>query len=80
MDIGAGQRIKLGQRVKLGRDIYLGTRSTGELIVGDDTYIGRNSIILAHQSVKIGKDCLIAPGCHITDVNHGIASGELIRK
>jgi acetyltransferase-like isoleucine patch superfamily enzyme len=23
---------------------------------------------------------LIAPGCHITDVNHGIAQGELIRK
>jgi acetyltransferase-like isoleucine patch superfamily enzyme len=23
---------------------------------------------------------LIAPGCHITDVNHGIAPGELIRK
>lgn len=80
VEIGAGHRIRLGQRVKLGRDIYLGTWSIGELIVGNDTYIGRNSIILVHQSVKIGNDCLIAPGCHITDVNHGIASGELIRK
>ncbi|MFA5866119.1 MAG: acyltransferase [Phycisphaerae bacterium] len=80
VEIGAGHRIWLGQRVRLGRDIYLGAWSVGELIVGNDTYIGRNSIILAHQSVKIGNDCLIAPGCHITDVNHGIASGELIRK
>jgi acetyltransferase-like isoleucine patch superfamily enzyme len=49
------------------------------LKIGSYTYIGRCSIILAHESVEIGNDCLIAPGRHITDVNHGIASGKLIR-
>ena len=34
--------------------------------------------MLAHKSVYIGDNCLIAPGCHITDVNHGIESAELI--
>ncbi|MBW8034277.1 MAG: acyltransferase [Planctomycetes bacterium] len=50
------------------------------MVVGDNSYIGRWSIILANQSVVIGNDCLVAPGCHITDVNHGIEPGELIRK
>lgn len=80
VDIGAARSIHLGNRVRLGKHLYLGVWSEGELIIGDDTYIGRNSIILAYQSVIIGSDCLIAPGCHITDVNHGTDPGELIRK
>jgi acetyltransferase-like isoleucine patch superfamily enzyme len=64
----------------LGKDVYLGAWPEGELVVGDHSYIGRWSIVLAHQSVNIGNDCRIAPGCHITDVNHGIAPGVLIRK
>ena len=80
VDIGAARSICIGSRVRLGKHIYLGTSPDSELRIGDNTYIGRNCIILAHQSVIIGSDCLIAPGCHITDVNHGIAAGELIRK
>jgi acetyltransferase-like isoleucine patch superfamily enzyme len=64
----------------LGKDVYLGAWPEGEIVVGDHSYIGRWTIILAHQSVVIGNDCQIAPGCHITDVNHGIAAGELIRR
>lgn len=75
-----GTKIVLGNRVRLGKDIYLGAFSSGQLKIGSYTYIGRYTIILAHKSVEIGDDCLIAPGCHITDVNHGIAPDNLIRK
>ena len=80
IEVTAAKRVQLGRCVRLGKDIYLGAWPEGELVVGDNSYIGRWTIILAHQSVIIGNDCLIAPGCHITDVNHGIAPGELIRK
>ncbi len=80
IEITSPKRVHLGCRVKLGKDIYLGAWPQGELIIGNDSYIGRGSIILAHKSVTIGNDCLIAPGCHITDVNHGIEPGMLIRK
>jgi acetyltransferase-like isoleucine patch superfamily enzyme len=80
IDITAAKNVQLGRCVRLGKDVYLGAWPTGELVVGDNCYIGRWCIILAHYSVTIGNDCLIAPGCHITDVNHGIAPGELIRK
>jgi acetyltransferase-like isoleucine patch superfamily enzyme len=74
------ERIRLGSDVTLGKDIYLGAWPQAELMVGNNSYVGRWTIILANQSVVIGNDCLIAPGCHITDVNHGIELGELIRK
>jgi acetyltransferase-like isoleucine patch superfamily enzyme len=80
LDLTHPERIRIGSRVKLGKETVLGAWPESELTIGDDTYIGRWTIILAYESVKIGNDCMIAPGCHITDVNHGIASGELIRK
>jgi acetyltransferase-like isoleucine patch superfamily enzyme len=66
--------------VRLGKNIYLGAWKQGKLIIGDNSYIGRWTIILAYQTVTIGSDCLIAPGCHITDVNHGIAPNTRIRQ
>lgn len=80
VEVTCGENVRLGSRVKLGKNIYLGVWPEGELVVGDNSYIGRWGIILAHQSVIIGSDCLIAPGCHITDVNHGIEPGVLIRE
>ncbi len=80
VEVTAPKNVRLGRYVRLGKDVYLGAWPEGKLVVGDNSYIGRWTIILAHQSVIIGNECLIAPGCHITDVNHGIAPGELIRK
>lgn len=79
IDVAVARNVRLGDHVRLGKGVYLGTWPKSKLVVGDNSYIGRWSIILAHQSVVIGNDCLVAPGCHITDVNHGIAPGELIR-
>lgn len=79
LDITHHERITIGSRVKLGKEAVLGAWPDGDLTIGNDTYIGRWGIILAYESVQIGNDCLIAPGCHIADVNHGIESGELIR-
>ena len=80
IDITTPENICLGHHVRLGKDVYLGAWPKGELVVGNQSYIGRWTIVLAHQSVNIGNDCRIAPGCHITDVNHGIEPGILIRE
>lgn len=52
-------------KTRLGKDVYLGAWPKGELVVGDHSYIGRWTIVLAHQSVNIGSDCRIAPGCSL---------------
>ena len=80
VEVLCGTNVILGDHVRLGKDVYLGAFSSGHLKIGSHSYIGRFSIILAHKNVEIGNDCLIAPGCHITDVNHGFASGKLIRE
>lgn len=80
VDVTYAYKIRLGDFVKLGKDICLGAWPEGKLQIGDHCYVGRWTIILAHSSVTIGNDCQIAPGCHITDVNHGIKPGTLIRK
>ncbi len=73
------ERVRLGRRVRLGVDVYMAVWPEGRLEIGDDSYIGRRTIILAHQQVCIGRDSLIAPECHITDVNHGMEAGQSIR-
>lgn len=80
VDVLYGTKVILGNHIRLGKDVYLGAFSSGRLKIGSHSYIGRYSIILAYESVEIGNDCQIAPGCHITDVNHSIALGSLIRE
>jgi len=74
LDVTDGASIILGDHVRLGKNIYLGVWTAGKLVVGNHSYIGRGTIILAHKSVVIGNDCLIALGCHTTDVNRSFTS------
>lgn len=43
----------------------------GRILVGERTYINRNTIIDACNLVQIGKNCAIGPNCYITDHDHG---------
>ena len=39
--------------------------------IGKSTYINRNTFLDATESLVIGKECAIGPGCYITDHDHG---------
>jgi acetyltransferase-like isoleucine patch superfamily enzyme len=39
--------------------------------IGAHTYINRNTFLDAVESLTIGSDCGIGPGCYITDHDHG---------
>jgi len=39
--------------------------------IGASTYINRNTFLDATESITIGKECAIGPGCYITDHDHG---------
>jgi acetyltransferase-like isoleucine patch superfamily enzyme len=39
--------------------------------IGARTYINRNTMLDATESIEIGSDCAIGPGCYITDHDHG---------
>jgi len=50
----------------------------GNVIIGENTFIGPNVIIYGHGNVTIGDNCLIAMGCKIISANHSYALGTKI--
>jgi acetyltransferase-like isoleucine patch superfamily enzyme len=48
--------------------------------MGEFASLSENCWVSATESVRIERDVLVGPGCHITDANHGIAERGLIRK
>lgn len=83
--ISSTVRILNPKNVSLARGVtlfpYCYLKSTnGKIFIGADSSIGEYSYINSVEAVNIGSNVLIAPSCHITDANHGIAANELIRK
>ncbi len=75
------RRVVLGPRAGIRPYAFLkATGSGGTIAIGARSGVGENCVINAVERVEIGADVLIAPGCHITDANHGIAPGEPIMR
>ena len=47
--------------------------------IGSHTYINRYTMLDAHQSIRIGRNCMIGPHCYITDGDHGTEPHKLVR-
>ena len=45
------------------------------VLIGKNTTIGFNSIIISSERIEIGSDCMIAPNVYIGDSNHGMSPG-----
>jgi len=74
-----GATLSLGDRVAIDQfaDVYA---KIGTLTVGNDTFVGPWTRIIARENVSIGSDCLIAESVVIRDQNHKVVAGELTRK
>jgi serine acetyltransferase len=96
-DVGAGlwmeklPDIQGRGRIIIGKDVRLSGKPTiafsrhlqspPELIVGDGTFIAHNTVFAIAQSVRIGKNCLIAGGTTIIDNDgHPLDPGRRRRK
>ena len=89
--IGAKARVGPGCELTLPKNVTLGKRtvleasvvlklveSAARLSMGDNVFIGRGTIFDIIGEVVVGTDTLVAPGCFITDHNHGINADALI--
>ena len=73
------------RRIRLDAEVALDTAAvllvTAEpqgkpvLHIGAHTYVNRNTIIDAAESIRIGASCMIGPNCYLTDHDHGTAAG-----
>ena len=75
--------IHLGEGVALDKGVTLlvsgsGGRST-KISIGEGTYINRHVMFDASFRIEFGADCMVGPYVYITDHDHGMASGSLIK-
>lgn len=73
---GEGGRICLAELVSLDRGVDLKVHQSGEMSIGDRTFIGPYSCISGYGKISIGKDCLIASNVAITAHNHAFSDTE----
>jgi carbonic anhydrase/acetyltransferase-like protein (isoleucine patch superfamily) len=52
-----------------------GDAAPDKIVVGANTYLNRGIMLDAHESIRIGPDCMIGPLCYITDADHGTQAG-----
>jgi NDP-sugar pyrophosphorylase family protein len=74
--------ITLEADVALDRGVTLlcgGPVTGNKLIIRSGTYVNRYTIFDAHQSLEVGRDCMIGAHCYITDANHGVAAGSSVK-
>jgi acetyltransferase-like isoleucine patch superfamily enzyme len=74
--------VTLEQEVCLDDSVVLlcsGTEKSNKIVIRCGTYINRYTMIDAHEQIEIGRNCMIGPGCYITDANHGIEQGLAIQ-
>jgi acetyltransferase-like isoleucine patch superfamily enzyme len=68
------------QRCSLDRGVVLlctgPARSGIKLSIGHNTYINRRTFLDVIDSLSIGNDVAIGPGCYITDHDHGIGADQ----
>lgn len=90
---GLGHKVFLGSRCKVERPwcVRIGNRFVAEdsvylkivadsasLEFGDYVFVGRGSEFDVLERVSVGDHTVIAPGCFVTDHNHGIAGDSRI--
>jgi acetyltransferase-like isoleucine patch superfamily enzyme len=81
---GRVSRISIGPQTVLERRCRLTVSMSpaspeARLRIGARVLIGEGTYVTAHHDLEIGDDVLIAAGCYITEANHGVEPGELIR-
>jgi acetyltransferase-like isoleucine patch superfamily enzyme len=74
------EKIFLGDQIILKEGVRIcPTNKDADIEIGDWTTVGYHTFIFSMNSIKIGKNCLIAPFCYFVDNDHGFELDNLIR-
>jgi galactoside O-acetyltransferase len=76
--IVGGERITLGRAVRLMAHTHLWATEHGTIEIGDRTYVGSYTWVVANEVVHVGADVLIAPFCYLQDTDHGFADPAVV--
>ncbi len=62
--------INISSGTTLGKNTRITGGGIGKIYIRDNVLIDDSTFVMAHQSIKIGKNTAIAAFCYITDFNH----------
>ena len=75
----AASQIKMGHRVVIEPDsAFKLVSEEARVVLEEHVFIGRGCLFDISGGLTIGKGTLLAPGCFVTDHNHGIDANEMI--
>jgi tetrahydrodipicolinate N-succinyltransferase len=57
-----------------------GVPKPSKLVLRSGTYVNRYTMIDAHEHVEVGRNCMIGPGCYLTDGDHGTQPDVVIAR
>lgn len=66
----------IGRNVRLSDGVAIEVGPRGTLEIGDDVFVGRHTVLVAAERVRIGSEVLIAEHCSIRDGDHALAAEE----
>ena len=70
---GVAKSVSIGDRVTICDGVVLETGVHGKIIIAEDVWISRFSVISAQKLIVIERGALVGEFCSIRDANHGIA-------
>lgn len=77
--IDRGGKLSIGRMLKIREGSKIIVRKDGECMIGCDCFINSNSLIVCHESIKIGDCCQISPNVQIYDHDHDFRDEKGIR-
>ncbi|RLV49460.1 acyltransferase [Nocardioides mangrovicus] len=76
VSVTAGGMVRLGRRIVVASDFEAYVQ--GELVVGDDVYIGRWCLLSAFESIRIGSRVRLGERVSIHDENHSSTGDDYV--
>lgn len=73
--------IRIGNGAALDNGVTLicsGPPTADKLVIGENVYMNRYTIVDAHESLVIEASVMMGPNCYLTDGDHGMVQGQPI--
>ena len=65
-----GKKLQLGKSIYIRQNASINTEENGEIVIEDNVFINRNTIISCRDKITIRKGCAIGPNVCIYDHDH----------
>jgi acetyltransferase-like isoleucine patch superfamily enzyme len=80
IDADANSKIHIGNGVRFHERVRITAVNGAQIIIQDNCFFHYDVSLVAQCEIVVGKDCLFAAGCYLSDHNHCTAKGILIRQ